>query len=262
MTRNMDLLSIQKRLTAALKASKSYGKASTANDRLKHLAALADAMEVLAGSDLRAEITRQVEAIRSELESGLRRRREAIANAAHEKGWTYTRYEQYERIGNFEVHYAGEKVSIRLGSEHDCELVDADGSKTVKHLVDRQVALMKMLLPRDRFFTCLQAALAMAVADGRSQEGKVAVRDLYPYVALRRQLESDKFAKRPGSAFYTNYSLAEFAFELMQFGQDPELGWTCCNRRLCNRSPAMSTQDRAIRLPGSTNTQVYMLWIE
>ncbi len=102
----------------------------------------------------------------------------------------------------------------------------------------------------------------MAAVDGRAQDGKVPVRDLYPYVVLRRQMESEKFTKQPSSNHYSNYTLAEFAFELMRFGSDHDHGWTCGNKRINNRGPAMSTQDRAVQLPDSTRTQVYMLWIE
>ncbi len=258
----MDNTTLEKRLSAALKASKALGKAASATERLKQLSALTSYLEALAGPDLIADIGAQRDVITRLLETRLAERREEIVKTALAKNLRHVRYEKYDRIDIFDVHYAGEKVSIRLGNLKDTELVDSDGAKTVPHLIERRRSLLDMCLPRDRFFRCIEGAIAMAASDGRAQDGKVAVRDLYLYVALRRQLEFERFVKQPLSINYTNYTLTDFAFELMHFGSDAKHGWTCGGRRLNNRGPAMSTQDRAVQLPDSTRTQVYMLWVE
>lgn len=258
----MDNTSLQKRLNAALKASKAFDKATSSKDRLGYLTTLTSALEALANPGLTSEVAACKRAIEIAVEAGLAKRREEIARQAKDRQLTHIRYEKYDRIDIFEVHYSGEKVSIKLGSLQDSDLVDSDGSKTITHLVERRSSLVTMCLKRNRFFSCIESALAMATADGRSHEGKVAVRDLFPYVALRRQLERDKFTKQPDASNFVNYSLAEFAFELLHFGSDSEHGWTCGEKRLNNRGPAMSTQHLAIQLPDQNRTQVYMLWIE
>lgn len=254
--------SLQKKLSSLVKSTKALHKSTTLKDRLKHLDAIQTHIELLDIQTLKDGIRSDQEDTKRKLSSSMNGRREEISNRAKLANLTYQRLGEIDRVDIFDLHYSGEVVEIKLGNLPHSSLIDADGQRAVDNLLQLRKELQSMCLPRERFFKCIRASIAMATSDGKASGGKVAVRELFPYLALRRQLESDKFLKRPEAKNFKEYSLADFAFELMNFGQNPALGWECEGQRLSNQGPAMATQDRAIQLPDTRRTQVYMLWIE
>jgi len=253
---------LQKKLSSLVKSAKALHKSTTLKDRLKYLDAIQTHLELLDIQTLKDGIRTEQEDTKRKLSSSMSGRREEISNRAKLAKLPYQRLGEIDRVDIFNLHYSGEVVEIKLGNLPRSSLIDADGQKTVDNLLQLRKELQSMCLPRERFFKCIRASMAMATADGKATGGKVAVRELFPYLALRRQLESDRFLKRPEAKHFKEYSLADFAVELMTFGQDPALGWECEGQRLSNQTPAMVTQDRAIQLPDSRLTQVHLLWIE
>ena len=64
--------------------------------------------------------------------------------------------------------------------------------------------------------------MALAKAQGQARDGKVPIRRLYPLVVLVRQIQDERFVKRPEQKSFRNYPMAQFVYDLARFGKD---GW-------------------------------------
>jgi hypothetical protein len=200
----------------------------------------------------------QVEQVVSNL---LIERRTALAEAAREAGWIYTRFGDRDRLGEFDLHYSKSKVKIVFGSEELTTTSLIDGRKIFDLVRQERQKMESVMLSRGEFFNILRLALAMAKADGKGSNGKVKVRELFPYLALTRQLAHDTFRKKPLAKNFTEYSIVLLAFELYKFGQGEE-GWFIGDHRLVNQPPNMATHHEALILPGPQAAQILWLGIE
>jgi len=259
-------MSISKDHTKALQrlvdALREADKAS--GDPLISKAAIEAAQKAVAGIDLDA-INSDLEAIKRQIDQEIDRlvfeRRMALAEAAREAGWPYTRIGEQDRVGEFCVQYAKTKVKILIGTEELTTTTEPDGRKLFGLLWQELRKAEASMLTRGAFFNSLRIALAMAKADGKSNNGKVKIRELFPYVAGARQLANEDFRKKPLAKNFADYSMALLALELYRFGESPE-GWHYGEERLVNQPPNMATQSEAMLLPGSSGSQVLWLGIE
>jgi len=188
-------------------------------------------------------------------------RRTALAEAARAAGWTYTRLGERDRLGDFDVHYSKSKVKVFFGSEELTTTNLIDGRKLFDLVQQERNRMESTMLSRVEFFNTLRLALTMARADGKSTNGKVKVRELFPYLVLTRQLTYDNFRKKPLAKNFTDYSMVLFAYELFKFGQDKD-AWGIGDHRLVNQPPNMATHDEALILPGAQVAQIFWLGIE
>lgn len=252
-----------KLLEQAVAALRKADKASTADDeRLGLVRSAKSALEEIDLNAAKGRLKSLEDELRGRVEARLASRRQDLEAKAREVGLQYRRLSSKDKVGVFELAYANYKVQLFVGSERLMTIEEVDGTRIAERVVDEQRRLDEMLLPRDRFFRVLKSAMAMARVDGKAAaDGKVKVRELFPYVAAARQLASDSFRKRPSAKAYVDYSVAMLAYELHKFGAHKEQGWTCDGERLSNQGPAMSTQQEAISLPDSAGNPVQVLWL-
>ena len=189
-------------------------------------------------------------------------RRQDLESAARGGALTFRRFDTYDRLLPFKVEYRKTSVSVFVGSEELFKTEEIDGRVLYKRICEEYEQLIQGCLPRDRFLHAITVAFGAAKADGRVADGKVKVRDLFPYFVMARQLASDTFKKKPTAKNFSEFSLAAFAFELYKFGDHTD-GWTFGDRRLCNLGPNMATQHEALVLPdaGGNPTQILWLWM-
>ncbi len=204
-------------------------------------------------SDAEGEMRRRVQ-------EQLSQRRQGLDTKARELGLVHRRLSDVDKVGAFTLKYSNRKVRIFVGDEELTSFEEVDGTKVVERVVEETVRLDAMLLPRDRFFRVLKTAIAAAKVNGKVSEGRIKVRDLFPYVAATRQLASDSFRKKPSAKSFIDYSLAMLAYELHRFGASDQ-GWTCGTERLANQGPAMATQHEALVLPDASGNPVQVLWL-
>lgn len=250
--------SLQKLLEALREADRASGEPQA----LK--AAIEGAQKAAAGVNLAAVISELGEARRSldqEIERLVFERRTGLSEAAREAAWPYTRLGDQDRVGEFYVQYAKAKVKVLIGSEELTTTTEPDGRKLFMLLQQELRNAEASTLPRAAFFNALRMALAMAKADGKSNNGKVKIRELFPYLAGARQLANENFRKKPLAKNFADYSMALLALELHRFGESPE-GWQFGEQRLVNQPPNMATQSEAMLLPGASGSQVLWLGIE
>jgi hypothetical protein len=227
------------------------------------LGLLASALSSLDGFDVsraRQAILERQTLVREALEQQISARRQELEQAARAAGLPFRRLSASDRVGSFSVDYSSRKVKLSVGSEELVTFDETSGSKVLERIVAEQDRLNALLIPRERFFKVLKTAFAMARADGKVSDGKAKIKELFPYIAVARQLTSDAFRKKPSAKSYLDYSLAMLAYELSKFG-DSEQGWACGSERLSNQGPAMSTQQEAVVLPDATGNPVQVLWV-
>lgn len=248
---------IEKLADALKKAEKATASESEA------VSLLAGALSALDGLDVtraRQAIVERQTLVRESLEQQVAARRQELEHAARAAGLPFRRLSASDRVGSFSVDYSSRKVKLSIGSEELVTLDETSGSKVLERIVAEQDRLNASLIPRERFFKVLKTAFAMARADGKVSDGKVKIKELFPYIAVARQLTSDAFRKKPSAKSYLDYSLAMLAYELSKFG-DSDQGWACGSERLSNQGPAMSTQHEAVVLPDATGNPVQVLWV-
>ena len=194
------------------------------------------------------------------VEKLLAERRQDLEHSARAASLPYRRLSKSDRVALFEVNYSNKKVKLTLGSEELTSFEEISGSKILQRINVELERLDASLLPRAQFFRVLKTSINLARSHGKVSEGKVKIRDLFPYIAAARQVTSDAFCKRPSAKSYVEYSLAMLAFELSRFGEHDQ-GWACDGERICNQGPAMSTQHEALMLPDTLGNPVQVLWV-
>lgn len=197
---------------------------------------------------------------RQAVEQQLSNRRQDLENSAREAGLTYRRSSKSDRVSVFGVDYSNRKVKLTIGSEELTSFEEINGSKVVQRITAELARLNDSLLSRDQFFKVMKASFALARSDGKVSDGKAKIRELFPYIAVSRQLTSDAFRRKPSAKSYVDYSLAMFAYELSRFGEH-EQGWAYGGERIFNQGPAMSTQHEAVVLPDAIGNPVQVLWV-
>lgn len=250
-----------KQLEKLVDALKKADKAPASQTETLQL--LSGALSDIDGLDLartRQLILDRQAVVREALEQQVAARRQELEHAAREAGLPYRRLSASDRVGPFGVDYSSRKVKLNVGSEELIAFEETSGQKVLERIVAEQDRLNAALLPREKFFKVLKTAFAMARADGKIADGKAKIKELFPYIAVARQLTSDAFRKKPSAKSYVDYSLAMLAYELSKFGES-EQGWACGGERLSNQGPAMSTQHEAVVLPDATGNPVQVLWV-
>ncbi len=250
-----------KQLEKVVEALKKVDKApSSEGDVLNLLTAALSALDGLEVSLARQAVVDRQALAREAVEQQVATRRQDLEHAARAAGLTYRRLSKSDKVAAFGVDYSNRKVKLTVGSEELMSFEETSGSKVLERIVAERDRLNAGLLPREQFFRVLKSAFAMARADGKVSDGKAKIRDLFPYIAVARQLTSDAFRKRPSAKAYVDYSMAMLAYELSRFGEH-EQGWACGGERISNQGPAMATQHEAVMLPDTAGNPVQVLWV-
>ena len=250
-----------KQLEKVVAALKKADKAPSSDGDTLNL--LTGALSALDGLDVplarRAVVDRQAH-VRDSLEQQVAVRRQDLERGARAAGLPYRRLSKSDKVAAFGVDYSNRKVKLTVGSEELLSFEETSGSKVLERIVAEQGRLNAAMLPREQFFRVLKAAFALARADGKVSDGKAKIRELFPYIAVARQLTSDAFRKKPSAKSYVDYSMAMLAYELSRFGEH-EQGWACGGERISNQGPAMATQHEAVVLPDTGGNPVQVLWV-
>ena len=208
---------------------------------------------------------------RSELvrsrDEALEHRRENLARSAKEAGWPVKRLKEYDFAGGFQVSYKLEQVTLRLGSEALTTFDESDGVSLFSRLQAERSKLEGFPFARPDFIESIKDAIHLARRQGKDRDGKVPIRTLYPLVVLARHSRDARFVKRPITKSFTEYSMAQFVYDLARFGRD---GWkTERGERLCNQAPNMATiaKGATVTLPsldsdGSGGPQLGAIWVD
>ena len=250
-----------KQLEKVVEALRKADKASSSDgDTLNLLTGALSALDGLDISLARQAVVGQQALAREAQEQQVAARRQDLEHGARAAGLPYRRLSKSDKVAAFGVDYSNRKVKLTVGSEELTSFEEASGSKVLERIVAELQRLNAALLPREQFFRVLKAAISMVRADGKTSDGKVKIREFFPYIAVARQLSSDTFRKKPSAKSYVDYSMAMFAYELSRFGEH-EQGWTCGDERIFNQGPAMSTQHEAVMLPDTTGNPVQVLWV-
>ena len=193
------------------------------------------------------------------------RRRECLRRFAEEANWVVTRRESYDYVGCFKVSYRQERVTVDVGSEMHERIDEVDGSKLFKYLDQTRSDLDGINFDRELFFRTLKDAISLARIRGLDRDGKVPIRKLYPVIVLVRQSLDDRFLKLPVQKYFSEYSTAQFVYDIARFGRH---SWSVGSERLATQPPNMDTVKRggSMTLPWidehkRRNTQIGALWI-
>ena len=197
----------------------------------------------------------------------LKHRRENLARAAKEAGWPVKRLEEHDFAGGFQVSYKLEQVTLRLGSEPLTIFDEPDGTSLFSRLQEERSKLEGFPFARPDFIESIKGAVHLARWQGKDRDGKVPIRTLYPLFVLARQSRDSRFIKRPVAKTFTEYSMAQFVYDLARFGRD---GWeTDRGERLRNQPPNMASiaKGATVTLPsldgdGSGGPQLGAVWID
>ena len=175
-------------------------------------------------------------------EDALIRRREELKRCAERAMWVVRRMTHGDYVGCFKVTYKQERVTVHVGSEILARLDEFDGVELFTRLQEAQSALDAISFHRDRFFRALKDAISLARSQGQDRDGKVPIRKLYPLMVLVRQSRDDGFLKRPMQKSFSDYSSAQFVYDLARFARD---GWSArVTKRLSSQTPNMATISR------------------
>lgn len=199
--------------------------------------------------------------------AALDRRREDLARAAQEAGWTVLRRQDHDVVDCFRVEYRNERVTVRLGSERLEAFDEADGKRVVSRLRAARERLEDFPFDRSAFFQALKDAVRFALTLQRDRDGRVPIRKLYPLVVLARQGRNERFLKKPDSTTCGDYPMTQFVYDFARFGRG---GWkTERGERISNQPPNMATIARraSVTLPvldgrGAGGAQLGSVWIE
>ena len=197
----------------------------------------------------------------------LKHRRENLARCAKEAGWPAKRLKENDFVGGFQVSYRLEKVTLRLGSELLTTFDEPNGASLFSRLQQERSKLEGFPFARLDFIESFKDAIHLARRQGKDREGKVPIRTLYPLLVLARQGRNERFIKRPVTNSFTEYSMAQFVYDLARFGRD---GWkTDRGERLCNQPPNMASiaKGATVTLPaldgdGSGGPQLGAVWVD
>lgn len=257
-----DLIKLIDHLSKALKAI-DKGHTASGSVQLVYIEKALTLADDFPKADIVKFLTELKSKTRSELDGKLLERRQSFLSKCRDGALPFKSVGNYDRVGYFKVEYNGPKVIVSIGSEKFLTLEVEEGSTLHEILMKEHEVLVARTPSRVAFIGAMKNAFAMAKSDGKAQDGKVAVKDLFPYIAAARQLVSDEFRRKPTEKNFQEYSMAIFAFELAKFGDSNE-GWVCGESRLCNRGPNMASQDHALVLPGTSDgtVQVSTLWIQ
>ena len=189
-----------------------------------------------------------------------------LKRSAEDAGWVVTRRAHYDYVGCFTVGYKQKRVTVHVGSEMFATIDEVDGNKLFTYLQEARNTLDGVSFDRKDFFQTLKGAISLSRTQGLSRQGKVPIRPLYPMMVLVWQSRAEGFLKEPTQRLFTDYSRAQFVYDIARFGRD---GWTLESERLASQTPNMATIGRGatMTLPSldgqrSTRHQIGALWIE
>lgn len=212
-------------------------------------------------------LNRERSVLAQELEKALKHRRENLMRLAKKAGWPFKRLAKYDYVRGFQVDYKLERVTLSLGSESLTAFNEPDGAGLFSRLKEERLKLDKFPFNRQGFIESMKGAIYLAKRQGKDRGGKVPIRALYPLFVLTRHSCDEHFMKRPVPKFFTDYSMAQFVFDLARFGLK---GWkTEQGERLRNQPPNMASiaKRATVTLPtidkdGSGGTQLGAMWID
>jgi hypothetical protein len=231
--------------------------------------ALEEASKACAQLDLESmtkDLKEEAEGARLRREKALASRREDLLKTARDQEYPHKRFSDYDYIGPFKISYKGRTVLLELGSERFESLSEANGAILFELIRERANGLDREAVPREVFFQTLKDALRLAKAMGHAEDGRVAVRALYPFLVLARHGRSETFLNKPDGRTFKDYPLTQFLYDLARFGRD---GWRCGDELLRTQTPNMATisQGKTLMLPNldaqeGTSHRIAVLWIE
>ena len=130
--------------------------------------------------------------------------------------------ESHDYVGCFKVSYNQEHVIVEVGSETHCKFDEIDGTKLFAFLKDARAALDAVHFDPKVFFGVMKQAISWAKAQGLRAHGRpevVPIRKLYPVIVLVRQSKDDNFFQRPTQRKFSDYSTAQFVYDLARFNR-------------------------------------------
>ena len=200
-------------------------------------------------------------------EASLKDRREDLIRSAKEAGWLIKRLKDYDFACGFRVNYKMERVTLHLGSERFATFEEVDGAILFSRLQAERSKLEDFPFTRASFIELIKDSIHLARRQGKDRDGKVPIRTLYPLVVLARHSRDARFVKHPTIKFFTEYSIAQFVYDLARFGRE---GWeTQRGERLCNQAPNMASiaKGASVTLPslegdGSGGPQLGAIWVD
>lgn len=233
------------------------------------VSALKKAIAALEACDidgLRNELAESLAEAERLVSEELERRREELLSSAKKDGTPFKRFSDYDRIGPFKVSYKGSKVRLEVGSETVAEVVENDGERLFATIKEQMTKLERKDFSRQEFFEWIKDGIKIAKGRGLGDEGKLPIKQLYPYVVLARQSGSEAFLRKPSAKTFLEYPPHQFVYDLARFGSD---GWGVQDQFLRTQTPNMATisQGKTMMLPALESTegagqQVAVLWIE
>ena len=189
-----------------------------------------------------------------------------MKRSAEDAGWAVRRMTHYDNVGCFKVSYKNERVAVDVGSEMFARIDEVDGTKLFTYLEEARNTLDGIRFDRQQFFRTLKDAISLARIQGLDRGGKVPIRTLYPVMVLVRQSRDGGFLTNPIQKSFSDYSSAQFVYDLARFGRD---GWRLETERLASQTPNMATISRGatMTLPsldghGASKPQIGAVWIE
>ena len=246
---------------AALAKARDTGAAELLALHEKAIAALRETKSGQLLSFLEDEVHR----LEQQRDSALKTRREDLLRSAKKHGWAAKRLTNTDVVGCFRIEYKAARATVHLGSERLVAFDEADGTRLFSRIEEAKAGLDDFPFERHGFFRSLKEAMALAKAQGQARDGKVPIRRLYPLVVLVRQIQDERFVKRPEQKSFRNYPMAQFVYDLARFGKD---GWITQGERLSNQTPNMASIQRGatVMLPSldgrGNGPQLGMVWIQ
>ena len=194
----------------------------------------------------------------------LANRREDLRTTARNVQWKVTQAGDYDLVDCFQVNYRNDRVTLRIGSEELTAFNEADGKKLFDRLLIETEKLDEFPFVRSDFIHSIKGAIDLARSQKLDQDGKVKIRTLYPLVVLTRHSLDSDFIKQPLQKSFTEYSIAQFAYDFARFGED---GWKEDGYRLRAQLPTTRDimQGNAVTLPslnGGERRQICLIWYE
>lgn len=189
---------------------------------------------------------------KTEADRALVERRQRMLEAIKAKGLYYRSEAEVDTIDVFKVRYKGPVAIVEFAGVEVGTADELDGTKLAETILAIRPRLEKEGMDRTKFFGLVKTAITNANLKKPSRDGFMDLTSIYREMLFEQAWTKSSFAKSGEGKHFPDYPFHQFLWDLAAFidGGNREGDF-----RLAGRTPAMSDQVKAYKLPNLANPQ-------